>query len=157
MKKNLGSRPTGTVSVVGTLIGGRLDLQNSNFTKATLDLSGATSASIVDFGKESWPRPNNLYLRLFQYGDIDPKGARVRLRWLALQPDGDFNTESYVQLSKVLQQSGDDVGARLVLQTAAELEAKHGHRYWYLRPDNWFAASIGYGYRPIWAVGYIPY
>jgi len=96
-----------------------------------------------------------LYLRLFQYGHIEPEVAEERLQWLALQPDDDFNTESYVQLAKVLQQSGDDDGARLVLQTAAERQAKHGHPYWYLRPDNWFAASIGYGYRPIWAAGYI--
>jgi hypothetical protein len=145
----------GNVSLIGTIIGGELDLRNGYFKKATLDLGGATAASFSDSGKTSWPKRDNLYLRLFQYGHIDPEVAEERLRWLGLQPDDDFNTESYVQLAKVLQQSGDDDGARLVLQTAAALQDRHGHRYWYLRPDNWFAASIGYGYRPIWAVGYI--
>src|SRR5580704_1388497 len=145
----------GNVSVIAVFVGGQLDLQDGDFRKASLDLTSASAASVIDSGKKSWPKRNNLYLRRFQYGHIAPENAKERLLWLALQPYDDFNTDSYVQLAKVLQQSGDDDGARIILQTASELEARHGHPYWYLRPDNLFAASIGYGYRPIWAVGYI--
>jgi hypothetical protein len=145
----------GTVSLIASRIGGELDMQYGDFTKANLDLSGATAATVFDSGEGSWPKPNNLHVGLFQYGHIDPDVPKKRLQWLGLQPDDEFNTQSYVQLAKVLQQGGDDDGARLVLQTAAKLQARHGHRYWQLHPDNWLAASIGYGYRPIWAVGYI--
>jgi hypothetical protein len=154
-KKNPQFSAAGEISLIAAVIGGPLDLLDGNLREATLNLSGATAASIQNTGETLWPKQNHLYVRLFQYRHIIPRGATECLRWLKLQPDDDFNTESYVQLANVLQQSGDDDGARLVMQTAAALEAKHGHRYWYLRPDNWFAASIGYGYRPIWAVGYI--
>jgi hypothetical protein len=144
----------GKISLVDVSIGGALDLYEGNFQNATLDLSGATAASLLDSGRKSWPKQNNLYLWLFRYGHLDPVGAEERLKWLSLQPYDEFNTQSYVQLANVLQQSGDDDGARLVLQTAAELQTQHGHPFWYTRPDNWFAASIGYGYRPIRALGY---
>lgn len=145
----------GTVSMIAANIGGTLDLQGGDFENALLDLRGVTVASFEDGGPKTWPKQDKLFVTRFKYGYIYPSGAELRLRWLSLQPYDDFSTEPYVQLANALQQSGDDDGARTVLQRAAELKIKHDQRHWYLHPDNLFTASIGYGYRPIWAVGYI--
>jgi hypothetical protein len=146
----------GWVMLQAAQIGLTLDLQGLDLRTATLNLSGASSSFLADTSPKYWPRSNHLYLRGFQYSAIvsGTKAPRERLRWLALQPDDDFNSDAYAQLAKILLQSGDEDGSKLVLETLARLQTRRGHQFWYLAPSNLFEASIGYGYRPIWAIYY---
>jgi hypothetical protein len=121
---------------------------------ADLDLSGATVGGLADSDETVWPDRYHLHLKRFTYAAIleGNKDVNFRLRWLGLQPQ--FNTESYAQLAKVLMESGDEDGARRVLQRLGELQTKHGHRFWILQPKVWVEAPIGYGFRPILAIWY---
>jgi len=147
---------TGIVSFLDARLSGALVTDFADLREAVVELRGATTSGFSDAGDQSWPNRNKLYLKRFAYGAIlgGTEDAKDRLFWLGLQPDDDFNTESYAQLAKVFQQAGDDDGARLVLRRLSELQEKHDHRFWYLRPQFWLRAAIGYGYRPILAVWY---
>jgi hypothetical protein len=156
----------GYFSMRDARLGGVLEMESANLKSATLDLSGASTTGLSDSGLRSWPRKADL--KRFEYAAIvgGPEKAEVRLCWLGLQPPDHFNTESYAYLAKVLLQAGDEDGSRLVLKRLAELQAKRGHPFWYLRPAIWFEALIGYGYYPIratwcilglWLLGWIIY
>jgi hypothetical protein len=149
-------RLVGKLSLIGARINGVLITDGADLRSATLDLTGASAPAFSDGGNFSWPNPNRLHLRRFVYEAIvgGTELAKDRLKWLALQPDDDFNTESYAQLAKVLLESGDDDGSRLVLETIAELLRIRGHPHWYLSPTNAIQASIGYGYKPIYSIVY---
>jgi len=146
----------GRFSLVDARLSSVLVMDGAHLQDATVDLSGTTTAGLSDDGEFTWPSPSRLHLRRFVYeaivgGTEDP---RYRLEWLALQPDDDFNTESYAHLAKVLLDGGDDDGSRLVLKTMAEILRKRGHPHWYLSPLSWSEAAIGYGYNPTYSIGY---
>jgi hypothetical protein len=151
-----GFQVIGKLSLQDTRVLGIIEMQEARLKSATVDFSGATTAGLSDAGERSWPGTDRLYLRRFVYDAIvaGTEDADDRLKWLALQPDIDFNTDSYAQLAKVLAQAGDDDGARLVQKRLAELLRKRGHPYWYLSPITGFEAAIGYGYYPIFSIEY---
>ena len=158
-----GFAANGVVTVYGTQIGLALDCSDGNFQKATLKLTDASSASFDDSGLNDtgsvadnpptiWPRPGKLYLDGFVYGRITSDGqidVTKRLDWLGLQPGTLFRRQPYLQLARVLRESGDSDGALRVLEKMEQLRRgseKHGPvgHLW-----NWILkGSIGYGYRP---------
>jgi len=113
---------------------------------AVLNLAGAKVSGLVDEEK-SWPEPGRLLIDGFTYDGLgEPRDARSRLRWLALQPG--FHQQPYRQLAKVLEESGDDSGAIRVLIAKEDLRyASYGTlgRLW----GNFLEFTIGYGHRPM--------
>jgi len=113
---------------------------------AILNLAGAKLGVLVD-SQKSWPEPGRLLIDGFSYDGLgEPRDARSRLRWLALQPG--FHQQPYRQLAKVLAESGDDSGAIRVLVAKEDLRyASYGTlgRLW----GNFLKFTIGYGHRPM--------
>ncbi len=160
-----GFKAEGKVNLNGAQIGGDFNCRNGNFREATLDLTDASAGTLVDSGlndplpppnspKTDWPHPGNLLLDGFTYGRISPGRINVDKRikeWLERQPQSQFHPRPYVQLAKVLRESGDDKGAKRVL-IAMEEQLRKGS-IWRL-PLRW---TVGHGYDPLrafwWAAG----
>jgi hypothetical protein len=157
-----GFTANGEVALEAAVIGGPFFCQGGDFQLATLDLVDASAATLVDSGLDNpadprptlWPRQGNLLLNGFAYSSFAPGRISVskRLEWLGLQPKTPFPLRSYVQLAKVIRESGNDDGAKRVLMKMEELrrsDEEHGPiadvYSWVLK---W---SIGYGYHPMWA------
>jgi hypothetical protein len=137
-----GAQCEGSVSLTSTSIKGDLDLRATTFQD--LDLRNTSTGSILD---EHWPPRGKLHLDGFVYGRITESALDPdrRLTWLSLDPD--FRTQPYLQLAKVLRATGDDNGARRVLERMARLRATRSHgfqRVW----DDALGATIGHGYYP---------
>ncbi len=160
-----GFNADGRVNLVGAQIGGDFICSGGNFQNATLDMSDASVATLFDSGLNDpvdlnptiWPPGENdhyLYLDGFTYGRISSYGqidVKRRLDWLARQPQSPFHPQPYLQLAKVLRESGDDKGAQKVL---IEMEGRSR------KGSIWSPVlkyTIGYGYDPIrafwWATG----
>jgi hypothetical protein len=143
----------GEVRLPRAEIGGQLACNEGDFQRATVDLTDVSAGTLYD-DRARWPAEGKLLLDGFTYGRINaPRGIDVsqRLAWLALQPSNPFPPRPYLQLAKVLRESGDDNGAQRVL---IEME----HRRW--RNSMWGPVlewTIGYGYDPLrafwWAAG----
>ena len=161
------------------------EVQNPN--SAQLDLRGATAGSVAD-DEKSWPARGNLHLDGFEYGRISgspsddafgevaeeesseiqkrlggrlvedsPTDARSRLKWL--DRDAVFKPQPYRQLAKVLQQTGDEEGAKQVLfemenrvraQARRSLILPNRLLQWVF--DNGYKGTVGYGLYPLRAV-----
>lgn len=157
----------GIVDLYGAQIDGTLDCRAGDFRKATLVLQDASAGILSDSGVNDipsgstaddpptlWPQPGKLLLDGFSYGRISSPGrtssGRInvdkRIEWLGLSP---FSPRPYLQLAKVLQESGDSDGALRVLEKMEDLrrsseeEGPFG-RLWSLV----LKGSIGYGYYP---------
>jgi hypothetical protein len=159
----------GEVILRGVQIGGGFYCNDGNFQNATLDLTDASAATLFDSGLNdnepetpkptTWPRQGNLLLDGFTYGRIASFGkVNVMKRldeWLALQPGSPFRSQPYLQLAKVLRESGDPEGAKKVL-IEMEDRARRGEAFGpAIRPLlRW---TIGYGHDPLrafwWAAG----
>jgi hypothetical protein len=162
-----GFRAEGDVSLGLAQIGGDLDCTAGYFTKlsiqsavikstifwmgiidpdrAQLDLEDAAATFLVDEGK-SWPVAGNLTIEGFVYQSISggPRLADQRLDWLARQCD--FSLQPYRQLATVLQNTGDEDGARRVL---VQMEYLRRRSDWTERPWSYLLKqSVGYGYYP---------
>jgi hypothetical protein len=149
-----GFRAEGRVDLTVTRIGGDLVCRDGIFAAATVDLRDASASSILDNDK-SWPQRGKLYLDGFVYGRIaeGPRDVETRLKWLDLQPEKPFVRQPYVQLAKVLREAGDDDGARrlLIAMEDRRWETKED-RHWIDPLRRWpLRATVGYGYRPLWA------
>src|SRR5208283_4903961 len=105
-----------------------------NLRKATLVLTDASAASLYDSGlskadsrdddRTRWPKQDELLLDGFVYGRIASDGqvdVTKRLDWLRLQPRAPFRQQPYLQLAKVLRESGDLDGSLRVLEEMEEL------------------------------------
>jgi len=147
----------GEVGLVGAQIGGDLSCLGGTFSvlnaqaarisrhlflrelqdpkSGTFDLTNASTDALLD-DEPSWPTAGNLHLDGFVYGRISagPTDAETRLKWLALQPE--FKPQPYRQLAKVLRESGDERGARLVLYEMEKLRRTEQSRIWRNRLHN---------------------
>ena len=142
---------SGEMRFIGAQISVAFDCENGNFQAATLDLSDALANTIYD-PEVKWPVHDKLVLDGFAYGRISTEeqvDVTKRLDWLGLQSTSLFRQQPYLQLAKVLRESGDSGGALRVLEKMEELRRsseKHGPgaRIW-----SWILkGSIGYGYYP---------
>ncbi len=166
----------GGIDLDGAQIGGIFDCRNGDFREAIVDLTDAKAASLRDSGLNDvpggsdadspptiWPQRGNLLLDGFFYGRIPSEGridVTTRLEWLGLQPGTPFRRQPYLQLARVLRESGDSDGALRVLEQMEQLRRrseKHGP-VGHLWSSIWswmLKGSIGYGYRPgraIWLI-----
>ena len=153
-----GFKADGWVDLSGAQIGGDFDCSGGDFQEATLNLTDASAATLRDSGLNDpqgsaptiWPQPGELLLDGFNYGRISSVGrvnVENRRGWLARQPQSPFHPRPYLQLAKVLRESGDDKGAQTVL---IEMEARSR------KGSIWSPVlkyAIGYGYDPIRALG----
>lgn len=144
-------RADGAISLAGTRIDGNLDLRRSLLEKAQLILERTSTTSFM-YGTAHWPTQGNLFLDGFVYGRVadGPRDPEVMLKWLRLQPQGAFRPQPYLQLAKVLRESGDEDGERQVLV------AMEDHRWRFNHPSLYplglpLKLTAGYGYRPLWA------
>ena len=159
----------GRVNLNGVAVEGAFVCSGGDFQSATLNLTDASVATLIDSGLNDtppgevppptiWPRPGRLLVDGFIYGRISSKGSfdvDKRLNWLALQPQSPFYPRPYIQLAKVLRESGDDNGAKRVLIEMEDRARKNGAWAPIIRPLlRW---TIGYGYDPLrafwWAAG----
>jgi len=154
----------GRVPLEGAQIGGDFDCNDGNFQKANLDLTDASVGTLIDSGlndpvdpnhKTLWPQSGKLLLDGFTYGRISSQGridVGKRLGWLELQPASPFLPRPYLQLAKVLQESGDSEGALRVKERTEELRYRERHT-WAAAVESWILrATIGYGYYPLRAL-----
>jgi hypothetical protein len=165
----------GYVSLYGAQIEGTFRCAKGKFAKATLDLRDASAGTIYDPGVE-WPAKGALHLDSFAYGRISTEQQisteeRIdvveRLGWLGRQPSPPFLRRPYLQLAKVLRESGDSDGALQVLEKMEELRRsaeEPGPSKWLGRKTGkriarlWsfvLKKSIGYGYHPGNAIWFI--
>jgi uncharacterized protein YjbI with pentapeptide repeats len=161
----------GRVNLNGVAVEGDFVCSGGDFQSATLNLTDASVATLIDSGLNDtppglpvnspptiWPRPSRLLVDGFIYGRISSEGpieVDKRLNWLALQPQSPFYPRPYLQLAKVLRESGDDNGAKRVLIEMEDRARKNGAWAPIIRPLlRW---TIGYGYDPLrafwWAAG----
>ena len=170
----------GEVNLYCAQIGGAVDCRSGNFQNATLNLTDASAASLYDSGVNDvpadpvaatmWPEQGNLLLDGFVYGRIASKGridVAKRLDWLGRQPSPPFLQRPYLQLAKVLRESGDSDAALQVLEKMEELRRgaeEPGAPKWLDRKTKkrmarlWslvLKTSIGYGYHPGQAIWFI--
>ena len=176
-------RAQGEVRLPGAQIGGDLECTDSTFSKlnaqsstvkgtfwwqglkdpygAALDLKNASVGSMGD-DKKSWPTKGRLFLDGFVYGRISngPTDAETRLDWLARQYPDDwparkyrFAPQPYLQLAKVLKESGGEDGAVTVLKEMECLRRKQeDHNPFTQAWSALFRVTVGYGYNPRWAI-----
>ncbi len=177
---NLGGAQIGTLldCTNGNFENATLDLRD--VSAASLWDSGlndpvgkVTDSAITNITK--WPQQCNLLLDGFVYGRISSGGninAKKRLDWLRLLPGKPFRRQPYLHLAKVLQDSGDSDGALRVrvkmeeLSRSSEAGGEPSSKWLnkIIRPIrigiawlwSWFLrVSIGYGYYPKRALGFI--
>ncbi|MGA3054523.1 MAG: hypothetical protein ABSD63_09975 [Candidatus Korobacteraceae bacterium] len=160
----------GVVNLDAAQIGRGFSCANANFQRATLQLRDASAASLIDSGLNDtssvadggptiWPQPSKLPLDGFVYRHIYSEGrinVTKRLYWLGLQPTTPFRQQPYLQLAKILRESGDLDGAKQVLEKMEALRRSHDGPGWMARLWSWILRrSIGYGYHPgraIWLI-----
>jgi hypothetical protein len=154
---NLNFCASGVVDLASAQISGPLECREGKFENATVDLTDASSGPLIDSGCE-WTQPGKLYLDGFSYRRIandEPINVGQRLKWLGLQPVRSFHPRPYLQVAKVLRESGDEAGGLKVLEKMEDRRSAAEHR---TLPRIWswiLKITIGYGYYPkraIWAL-----
>jgi hypothetical protein len=161
----------GKVNLNGVAVGGDFVCSGGDFQRATLNLTDASVATLIDSGLNDiphgmtvnspatiWPHAGKLLIDGFIYGRIASEGrfdVERRLNWLALQPQYPFSHQPYIQLAKILRESGDDNGAKRVLIEMEDRARRNGAFAPIIRPI--LRTTIGYGYDPLrafwWAAG----
>ncbi len=142
---------TGAVTLVAAQIVGDLDLRQSR-VEGALALDRARVGVLID-DAASWPRPGRLSLRGFTYdalGDGTPADAATRLRWVARQAPGVFDSQPYEQLIAAFRRAGQEDDARQVAIAKQRQLRRSGQsslpaRLWSLLLD----VAVGYGYRQL--------
>jgi hypothetical protein len=141
----------GLVDFTGTKITGALGTYRGLFGHGALHLPNVSTRALVDFETE-WPKAPRLDLEGFNYGRIanDQRiDVTARLRWLALQKPTPFRPQPYLQLAKIVRDSGDSNGALRVLEKKEQLRRADAERNPLRRLWSWALwAIIGYGYFP---------
>ncbi len=142
---------------------------NGNFEKATLNLTEARAVALYDSGlnyiapglvadsrRTMWPQQDKLLLDGFVYARISSEGqinVNERLKWLGRQPKTPFRQQPYLQMAKVLRESGDSDGSLDVLGKMEELRRSSETHDPIAHFESWvFKSSIGYGYYPARAI-----
>ncbi len=142
---------TGAVVLVAAQVGADLDLRQSRI-EGTLALDRARAGVLID-DAASWPAAGRLSLRGFTYealGDGTPADAATRLRWIARQAPGAFDSQPYEQLVAAFRRTGQEDDARQVAIAKQRALRRSGQlgapgRLWSLLLDM----AVGYGYRQL--------
>ncbi|WP_344467884.1 hypothetical protein [Kitasatospora kazusensis] len=154
-----GFHTAGELRLTGTRITGHLDLRDMDSPDALLTLYAATAVGGVRDDLESWP--SRLNLDGFSYDSFSHYlEARERIPLLARQvrrgaPDriGGFRAQPYEQLAAYYRGLGNDGEARTVL-LAKQRALRRRLPWWQRVPGHLLDLLVGYGYRPLRAIGW---
>jgi hypothetical protein len=130
-------------------------------SRTGLSLLECSAARLVDDAAH-WPRPGKLRLAGFKYGSIAATvmQAGKRLEWLRLQyplaEDMQFSLQPYRHLAGILRAHGLDDDASKVLIAMEDDRSKYaGLSKWEKFLSCILQVTVGYGYRPFWAVRWL--
>ncbi|MDH6108912.1 hypothetical protein P3T36_006295 [Kitasatospora sp. MAP12-15] len=151
-------RTEGEIRLSGVRITGHLELVGMDCPKALLNLYAASAEGGVRDQLSSWPE--RLNLDGFTYGPfsayIESEQRVLLLKRQARRSDdliGGFRAQPYEQLASYYRSLGNDGEARTVL--LAKQRALRGKLPWRRRiPGYVIDLLVGYGYRPLRAVGW---
>ncbi|WP_269858924.1 hypothetical protein [Streptomyces sp. RPT161] len=149
----------GEIRLTGVRISGHLDLCDMDSPDALLTLYAATAVAGIRDGLDAWPK--RLNLDGFTYGPFSDYVAAVhRVRLIGRQVRradrsqvGGFRAQPYEQLASYYRSLGNDGEARTVL--LARQRAQRAKLPWWQRiPGHMLDLLVGYGYRPLRAIGW---
>lgn len=157
-----GFKAIGAVNLVHATIGGLLEIRKVKRVKEPepdkfmVNLRSVKVTTLLD-DKASWPKHGNLSLDGFQYDRLHqdaPVDFASRKDWLSRQPREPFLPQPYEQLAAVLRAMGHEGDAKSIMVQKNRERARFTHFprqawWWY----NFFGWAIGYGYRPLRALG----
>ncbi|MBV9024725.1 MAG: hypothetical protein JO362_13255 [Streptomycetaceae bacterium] len=147
------------IRLTGARITGHLDLVGMDSPGALLTLYAANAVGGIRDDLDAWP--GRLNLDGFTYGPFSRyAGAQGRLHLLKRQVKrsdnrqvGGFRAQSYEQLAASYRSLGNDGEARTVL--LARQRAQRARLPWWQRiPGHLLDLLVGYGYRPLRAIGW---
>jgi hypothetical protein len=145
----------------GAKVGGSALLDGGFRAEGTVRLVGVRVGRLID-DADSWPTPGYLLLDGFVYTAIaaGPTDAKARLRWLQRQPQKPFRPRPYLQLAKVLRESGHEADAKQILIAQEKARRKHGELGWLAWGKSMLlGATIAHGYRSsqalLWAAFWV--
>ncbi|MDF2255167.1 hypothetical protein [Streptantibioticus ferralitis] len=154
-----GFHTDGEIRLTGARISGHLDLRGMDSPDALLTLYAANALGGIRDELGAWP--GRLNLDGFTYGPFsDYYAAAERLRLIERQVKradrsqvGGFRAQPYEQLAAYYRSLGNDGEARTVL--LARQRAQRAKLPWWQRiPGHLLDLLVGYGYRPLRAVGW---
>ncbi len=150
---------TGEIRLTGVRISGHLDLCGMDSPEALLTLYAASAVAGIRDELGAWPQ--RLNLDGFTYGPFSDYVAAVhRVRLVSRQvrrgdrhQTGGFRAQPYEQLASYYRSLGNDGEARTVL--LARQRAQRAKLPWWQRlPGHLLDLLVGYGYRPLRAIGW---
>jgi len=153
-----GFRTDGEIRLTGARVVGHLELAGMASPNALLTLFAATAEGGIRDELDAWP--GRLNLDGFTYGPFrDYVEATRRLRLMRRQirrsdgRAGGFRAQPYEQLAAYYRSLGNDGEARTVL--LAKQRAQRAQLPWWRRiPGHLIDLLVGYGYRPLRAIGW---
>ncbi|GAA1233275.1 oxidoreductase [Kitasatospora nipponensis] len=154
-----GMRADGEIELTGVRIAGYLDLRAMACPDALLTLAAASAAGGIQEDARSWP--GRLDLDGFSYGTFDRYAdASARLPLLRRQVRhterhrvGAYRAQPYAQLADHYRRLGNDGEARTVLLTRQRVLRGKLSRPRRI-PGYLLDLLVGYGYRPLRAIGW---
>jgi hypothetical protein len=147
---NHGFRADGEVRLIGAQIGGHFDLLEIAADSGPLMLYHASIATIRDGGPETWP--SQVQLDGLTYNAMDPYlPAKERLGLLRRQPNG-YRAQPYEFMAAYYRALGHEEDARVILMEKERVRRAAGTA-WERFVGVIFGTLVGYGYRPVRAVG----
>jgi len=154
-----GFRTGGEIRLTGVRITGHLELNGMDSPDALLTLYAATVRGGVRDDRASWP--SRLHLDGFTYGPFTQyRGAAERLPLISRQVrsadngrTGAYRAQPYEQLASYYRSLGNDGEARTVL-LAKQRALNAQLPWWRAIPGRLLDLLVGYGYRPLRAIGW---
>jgi uncharacterized protein YjbI with pentapeptide repeats len=149
----------GEIRLTGVRISGHLDLRGMDSPDALLTLYAANAVGGIRDELDAWPQ--RLNMDGFTYGPFSDYIAAVdRLQLISRQvrradrsQTGSFRAQPYEQLASYYRSLGNDGEARTVL--LARQRAQRAKLPWWQRiPGHLLDLLVGYGYRPLRAIGW---
>lgn len=150
----------------GATIKGQLTWSGIKWSRKENGILDLTNTNVGSFYEDegSGPIRGNLALNGFTYGRFLSEVPDIGhyLRWLKRQLPASrinrprFTPQPYEQLAKVLRDAGDDAGAKSVLIAMENARWSYGDLGFWQRSWSFMLwLTIGYGYEPFLALGYI--
>ncbi|MEY9964889.1 hypothetical protein ABIA33_002931 [Streptacidiphilus sp. MAP12-16] len=149
----------GEIRLTGARITGHLDIREMSSPKALLTLYAATALGGIRDSLDSWP--GRLNLDGFTYGAFDayfsPRERLQLLDRMVRRDDavtvGAYRAQPYEQLAAYYRSLGNDGDARTVL-LAKQRAQRARLPFWQRLPGHLLDLLVGYGYRPLRAIGW---
>jgi hypothetical protein len=159
LRLTAGFATRGEIRLTGVRVTGHLELNGMDSPDALLTLYAATVQGGVRDDRDSWP--NRLHLDGFTYGPFAQyRSAEERLPLINRQVrsadngrTGAYRAQPYEQLASYYRSLGNDGEARTVL-LAKQRALNAQLPWWRAIPGRLLDLLVGYGYRPLRAIGW---